>query len=35
VVLRDRAGRLSFVERRYDADGNVSGESRHEMEIQR
>jgi uncharacterized protein with NRDE domain len=32
VVLRDRAGHLSFVERRYDADGNISGESRHELE---
>jgi len=34
VVLRDRAGHLSFIERRYDADGNISGESRHELEIQ-
>ncbi len=32
VVLRDRAGRLSFVERRYDASGNISGESRLELE---
>ncbi len=35
VVLRDRAGRLSFVERRYDAEGNISGESRQVLEIQR
>lgn len=33
VVLRDRTGRMRFVERRYDVDGNVSGESRHELEI--
>jgi len=34
VVLRDRAGRLTFVERRYDACGNTSGESRHELEFE-
>ena len=32
VVLRARDGHLNFVERRYDAHGNISGESRLELE---
>jgi uncharacterized protein with NRDE domain len=31
VVLRERSGRLVFVERRYDARGRPSGDSRHEL----
>lgn len=31
VVLRERGGRLVFVERRYDARGRPSGDSRHEL----
>lgn len=31
VVLRERSGRLVFVERRYDAGARPSGDSRHEL----
>lgn len=31
VVLRERDGRILFVERRYDASGRACGDSRHEL----
>jgi uncharacterized protein with NRDE domain len=35
VVLREKSGRLLFVERRYDAHGRACGDSRHELEQNR
>ena len=31
VILRERDGRVQFVERRYDASGHASGDSRHDL----
>lgn len=35
VVLREYGGRVLFVERRYDANGHVCGDSRHVLEPER